>query len=139
MTKEKIDAWKEKEEIIEEKVGYKQPPKETPVQKGKSGNPKGRSKGSKNLKTILKKELEGKITIPLKNDKYASQILVRLITGIMSDQERPHYDQFGDYRVGTGIITKICKFLEELEKETAAFPYGKNDDQLELWLRCSTI
>jgi hypothetical protein len=37
-------------------VGYQRPPKATQFQKGRSGNPSGRSKGSKNLATIIKQD-----------------------------------------------------------------------------------
>lgn len=87
-----------------EKIAYKHSPKHSQFQKGKSGNPKG----SENLKSILKKELEEKMPIQekgktkkvtkqeaivktwvnntLKGDTYATQALLRLITNIVSDE-----------------------------------------------------
>ena len=44
-------------------VGYKRPPKHTRFQKGQSGNPKGRSKGTRNLQTDLREELAETIVI----------------------------------------------------------------------------
>jgi len=41
----------------------RQPPKTSQFKKGQSGNPTGRPKGSKNMKSVLQKELAGSIAI----------------------------------------------------------------------------
>ena len=44
-------------------VGYKKPPKHSQFKPGQSGNPNGRPKGTKNLKTDLEEELKERIPI----------------------------------------------------------------------------
>jgi hypothetical protein len=44
-------------------VGYKKPPIQSQFKPGQSGNPNGRKKGNKNLKTELQDELYEKISI----------------------------------------------------------------------------
>ena len=45
------------------KVGYRKPPKHTQFKPGRSGNPRGRSKGTKNLKTDLIEVLGEKVLV----------------------------------------------------------------------------
>ena len=42
-------------EAAQYKVGYKRPPVSTRFKPGSSGNPKGRPKGQRNFKTIMRK------------------------------------------------------------------------------------
>lgn len=44
-------------------IGYRRPPKSTQFKPGQSGNRKGRPKGSQNLRTVLGKELNAKVTV----------------------------------------------------------------------------
>jgi len=44
-------------------VGYGKPPKNTQFQKGRSGNPAGKRKGTKNIGTLLKEALNKKVTV----------------------------------------------------------------------------
>ncbi len=51
------------ERDLTNKVGYAKPPKHTRFTKGRSGNPKGRPTGSKNLATMVIEELTQPVAI----------------------------------------------------------------------------
>jgi len=94
------------------RTGYKQPPEHTQFKPGKSGNPAGRPKGTKNLRTDLSEELNETVMITeggqphatskqralvksmlakaLKGDTSAARVLVNLIIGFeqVDSQER---------------------------------------------------
>jgi len=54
-------------------VGYGKPPKHTRFQPGQSGNPKGRDKGKKGLKTDLAAELDARQTIQINGEKISGR------------------------------------------------------------------
>jgi hypothetical protein len=53
----------------DEDVGYKHPPKSGQFKPGKSGNPRGRPKGSANFKSDLAAEMRERITLRDKNGR----------------------------------------------------------------------
>jgi hypothetical protein len=48
---------------VDYEVGYCRPPKETRFKKGRSGNPKGRPPGARNLRTIAREVLDRKLEV----------------------------------------------------------------------------
>ena len=52
-------------------VGYGKPPAETRFQKGQSGNPHGRPRGSKNLATIVRQAANERVTIVVKGKQHS--------------------------------------------------------------------
>lgn len=67
----------------ENKVGYKNPPKHTQFKKGQSGNPKGRPKNGRGLKTDLKAELIGKMNIRINGQDMSGtkqQLMLRTLS-----------------------------------------------------------
>ncbi len=89
-----------------DEVGYGKPPKETQFKKGESGNPKGRPKSAKNLKTDLVEELserivarEGERTVKISKQRAVIKtLLARTVKG--------------DARAGATLLNLIFRVLD---------------------------
>ncbi len=73
-----------------EKIGYGNPPKATRFAKGKSGNPSGRPKGSRNTYKLLDDILEQKITMmqegkPIRISKKMAILLQAVNSAVKGD------------------------------------------------------
>lgn len=67
----------------EDEVGYCKPPKHSRWQKGQSGNPRGRPKGSRGLKTDLHAELVSRMEIQMNGKRVSGtkqQLMLKTLT-----------------------------------------------------------
>lgn len=75
-------------------VGYRRPPKHTLFKPGRSGNPKGRPKDRKNMRTIVKDILDRKVVITENGrerrvdfmEAFVQQLIAKALKGTARDQ-----------------------------------------------------
>jgi hypothetical protein len=104
--------------------GYGKPPEHSRFKKGKSGNPKGRPKGSRNLKTDLTEELQEKILVregdnPVRISKQRA-IVKTLVAKTLK----------GDARITNTFVNLVLRALD-LEGEVAALDEPLDADEQE--------
>ena len=122
-------------------AGYKRPPQTSRFKAGRSGNPKGRPKGGRNLKTDLTALMKKRI--PIRQDGEMRQV---------SGQEAILLSLFekavrGDLKASTQIITMLMKIdnrdpappepavvtdndraiVEDFLRRNTTHPYGEKD------------
>ncbi len=96
----------------EHAIGYKKPPRKAQFRKGKSGNPKGRPKGSRNLKTDLEAELAETIQVSEGGTRKAISKQRAMLKGLTARALQ------GDTRAANTVLGLVQKLLDDEEPDT---------------------
>src|SRR5215203_5373449 len=70
-------------EPAEEKVGYGRPPVSTRFKPGRSGNPRGRPKGSKSLDQVLRQALDRRVPDPRRGGRHTVSMIELIVEGLV--------------------------------------------------------
>lgn len=88
-------------------VGYGKPPRHTQFKKGRSGNPRGRPKGAKNLSTELAEELQERIAL---REGGARRVVSKQRAMLKRLMEKALQ---GDARSASLVINMVARFLDQ--------------------------
>ena len=108
-------------------IGYRKPPVATRFKPGMSGNPKGRRKGSKNFKTLIKEALTAKVIIQ-ENSKSRQVtkfegVVLRQLQNALKGNDR---SAMAVFKMATEL-----DFLEDNQTNSAeAAPLSSTDEQI---------
>ena len=80
------------------KIGYTRPPEATRFKKGQSGNPRGRPKNVRNLKTDLTEELQSRISVVIQGKKKTISKQRAMVMGLVSRTIK------GDWRAASIVL-----------------------------------
>jgi hypothetical protein len=92
-------------------IGYKKPPTKAQFRKGRSGNPKGRPKGSRNLKTDLEAELTETIQVSEGGTRKAISKQRAMLKSLTARALQ------GDPRAANTVLGLVQKLLDDEEPD----------------------
>jgi hypothetical protein len=103
------------------KIGYGKPPKSGQFLKGKSGNPKGRPKGSKNLATVVLKESRERVRI---NGPRGVRTLTKLEAAV---KQLGNKSAQGDPRATDQFLSLVKHSEENISASSGPLPINELD------------
>ena len=105
-------------------VGYGKPPAAGRFPKGKSGNPKGRRKGARNLKTDLLEELHDRISVSERGKRRTLTKQQALLKRLMQEALS------GNLKAGALLLQLSMQFERAGEFVPAATPLSSDDEEI---------
>jgi hypothetical protein len=93
-------------------VGYRQPPKSTRFKKGKSGNPKGRPRGSRGVSAVLRDVIRQKISVTENGKTRRVSALEVMLRRLANDAMR------NDPRALKLILSLVDRYVQSSEVES---------------------
>lgn len=105
-------------------VGYRKPPKKTQFKPGQSGNPKGRSKGTKNLKTDLMEELKERITLRENGVEHRHSKQRVLLKSLVSKAMQ------GDVRATSLVLDMTMRLFDSDDAPKADIPLNREEEAI---------
>jgi hypothetical protein len=99
-------------------VGYRKPPGHTRFTKGRSGNPRGRSPGTKNLKTLLSDALNELVIVAANGGRHKVTKREAIITQLVN---RSATADFRVIKILLDMLRDIEGQAEPASPETSAF------------------
>jgi len=102
-------------------VGYGKPPRGTQFRKGQSGNPAGRPKGTKNLRTDLTEELQERISVREAGSERQLSKQRALLKSITAKAIK------GDTRAANLIFSLMLRVLEDDPDAAAETPLSSEE------------
>ena len=107
-----------------DKVGYKRPPKVHQFKPGKSGNPRGRPKGTRNLGTDLTDILGRRVSI---REDGKERRISRQEALLLSLYNKALH---GDVRAATAIINMLSKLAPSSAEPPGPASLSQNDERI---------
>jgi hypothetical protein len=105
----------------ENESGYRRPPRAARFKAGQSGNPRGRPKGSRDLKTDLNDLMKKRITVREDGETRNISRQEAVLISLFSKAAR------GDVRASTTLINMVMKLNPETDEQPQSTDTSDND------------
>jgi hypothetical protein len=105
-------------------IGYGRPPHHTRFKKGRSGNPKGRPGGARNLSTVLSEALNERVIIAENGGRRKISKRQAIIKQIVNQAAK------GDWRAAKLLFDILQEIERRTEPEPSENAFGSEDEKV---------